>query len=361
MIDPRRFLNRQNLLIDGISNLLAVPLLLYFIIQGFPFTRIHSGPFLSMLACVVVASSLAQFLVLGSMSSKLEGFLAGKIEPMQVARNLDAFPIRQGILMFFRWLGGSIVLFLATRILGYSTTTETLLLLMFTTVSGVSTASIAYLRMELAKATLRRKLAEEGRPLPASGVSTISVAAKCVGAGLVNTLLPLLTLLAVWMTIRVQGLDIEKLKLGLAMIVVQSVALSVLVGIFLSNLLQLSLQSISSFLGEIADRKGDLTRELPVLIEDETGGMVRQFNGFVAMLRQLMKGVLDSSGTVSGASEVLSETSSSLASGAEELAAQSATIARATREADASSQTIAASVEELSVTFSNLGVCAIDP
>jgi methyl-accepting chemotaxis protein len=354
MPNVRRYLKRQNLVVDGISNLLAVPLLLYFILECFPFARTHSGPFLGVLAVVIASSSTVQALSVSNISGVLEAFLAGRADPRQAARSLDAFPAWQGFTMFLRWLIGGTVLFGTMRILGYSDTTDTLLLMLFTVVTAISTASINFLRMEMAKAQIRSDLAQEGRPLPVSGVPTLSVVSKCVGAGLVNTLLPLLTILAVWLTIRVHNLDVTDLWLGLALIVLQSVTLSVLVGVFLSSLLKLSLRAIAEFLGEIADRKGDLTREIPVLIEDETGETVRGFNGFVSMLRQLMSKVLASSATVSTSSVTLGETSSSLATGAEELAAQSTTIARATSEADTNSQTIAASVEELSVTFANL-------
>lgn len=94
---------------------------------------------------------------------------------------------------------------------------------------------------------------------------------------------------------------------------------------------------------EIADRiaQGDLTVEVEVRSQDETGQLMTAMKNMVENLRQVVSRTVDISTTIASASAQLHATSEQIATGAEEVASQTNTVATASEEMSATSGDIA--------------------
>ncbi|KOO51504.1 chemotaxis protein [Viridibacillus arvi] len=93
------------------------------------------------------------------------------------------------------------------------------------------------------------------------------------------------------------------LKIVLALLVGGTIA--ILGSILLTRALVRPIKQINRQLKEIAEGEGDLTQELIVKTEDETGELAHSFNQMLGSLRKMMKQVADSSVHVAAASEEL--------------------------------------------------------
>ncbi|MGE7623477.1 methyl-accepting chemotaxis protein [Viridibacillus sp. NPDC096237] len=81
--------------------------------------------------------------------------------------------------------------------------------------------------------------------------------------------------------------------------------IAILGSVLLTRALVRPIKQINRQLKEIAEGEGDLTQELKVTTEDETGELAHSFNQMLDSLRKMMKQVADSSVHVAAASEEL--------------------------------------------------------
>ncbi|MDN3683370.1 HAMP domain-containing protein [Vibrio sinaloensis] len=84
--------------------------------------------------------------------------------------------------------------------------------------------------------------------------------------------------------------DSQRLMSLISVIVVVLVIIFFIAGaIFLANLIARPLSLVSQGLKEISEGEGDLTKELQVKSNDETGELAGYFNAFLKAIRQLVQ------------------------------------------------------------------------
>jgi methyl-accepting chemotaxis protein len=120
----------------------------------------------------------------------------------------------------------------------------------------------------------------------------------------------------------------------------------VLVAFFLSSILTKSIKSINQFLKEVSDGEGDLTRDLPILSNDEMGEMARHFNKFIGKLNEIISIVKEGSENVASASTELASTTEELTVTFQDQASQVTSVASATEEISVTSQQVMQSIGE---------------
>lgn len=353
-MNVRKYYSKQQNIVEAISMGVALPPLVYFVLEGFHFAQEHGRLFLSLVVFVAVAATIIFKLLMVGIIKKVEDYVDGKSDAVNTARMLDRVPLSMGIGMLLRWLIAGAVVFLVLLSKSIITVAEFGILYGLIFVTGLASALISFLIAETAKAKTREFLSKSGKSLPTTNVFSPSIAQKCTVTGILSVFIPIANIMIVYASTHITGKSLDNLVIGIILIVGQSIVLASIIGVVLSKLIKSSITDITNFLLEMARNNGDLTQEIPILAQDESGDMVEAFNGFIRMLRGLMKKVLSSSDIVSESSETLNHTSGDLSTAAEELAAQSESIAAATEEANTTSQEIAASVEELSATFEEL-------
>jgi methyl-accepting chemotaxis protein len=120
-------------------------------------------------------------------------------------------------------------------------------------------------------------------------------------------------------------------------------------GTLLTRTIKRSITLTVDLARRVAD--GDLTRQVAVHQNDETGQLANAMNSMVTRLRDLVAGIRECGRTLAGAAGGLSATSSQLASGAEETTAQSSTVAAAAEEMSVNMTHMAASSEQMSASI----------
>lgn len=117
-------------------------------------------------------------------------------------------------------------------------------------------------------------------------------------------------------------------------------AVIVFVSLFLSGIITKSVLAINKFLKEVSDGEGDLTRELPVLSNDEMGEMAKHFNKFIGKLNEIISIVKEGSQNVASASTELASTTEELTTTFQDQAGQVTSVAGATEEISVTSQEV---------------------
>lgn len=93
---------------------------------------------------------------------------------------------------------------------------------------------------------------------------------------------------------------------------------------------------------------GDLTGQVAISSQDETGQLSKAFNEMVLKLRGIIKDLVTNSQTLTASSEDMSTTSNQLATGAEETTSQATTVAAAGEELSTNIKNMASTAEEMS-------------
>lgn len=123
-------------------------------------------------------------------------------------------------------------------------------------------------------------------------------------------------------------------------------AIIVFVALFLSGIITKSVLAINKFLKEVSDGEGDLTKELPILSNDEMGEMAKHFNKFIGKLNEIISIVKEGSQNVASASTELASTTEELTVTFQDQAGQVTSVASATEEISVTSQEVMRSLGE---------------
>jgi methyl-accepting chemotaxis protein len=97
---------------------------------------------------------------------------------------------------------------------------------------------------------------------------------------------------------------------------------------------------------EIAEGDGDLTKQMVVHTRDEIGALAKNFNIFVAKLREIVEHLTGSAGNMTSLSSRLHSLSQTLGGGVAAMSEQTATVAAAAEEASVNAASVAASMEQ---------------
>ncbi|PLX69380.1 MAG: hypothetical protein C0603_00180 [Denitrovibrio sp.] len=120
----------------------------------------------------------------------------------------------------------------------------------------------------------------------------------------------------------------------------------VLLSIFFSNMMTKSILLANSFLKEVADGEGDLTKALPILSKDEVGEMSTNFNIFIDKLNDIITVVKEGSESVASGSTELASATEELSVTMQDQASQITSVASATEEISVSSTEVMQALQE---------------
>ncbi|MHB8110934.1 MAG: methyl-accepting chemotaxis protein [Syntrophorhabdaceae bacterium] len=122
-------------------------------------------------------------------------------------------------------------------------------------------------------------------------------------------------------------------------VLVIAIIVSILATVLTTRVILEPISKTVQMIGDIA--KGDLTKRLEVISQDEIGSMARTFNDFVGTLHDTISRVADSSNRVSDAAVMLDSGAEQMAAGVEQAASQVNSVATASEEMSTTSSEIA--------------------
>lgn len=134
----------------------------------------------------------------------------------------------------------------------------------------------------------------------------------------------------------------------------------IFVSLFLSSIITKSIMAINKFLKDVSEGEGDLTKELPILSNDEMGDMARHFNKFINKLNEIITIVKEGSQNVASASTELASTTEELTVTFQDQASQVTSVASATEEISVTSQEVMQSLAEANQETNNADVLTQD-
>jgi methyl-accepting chemotaxis protein len=147
----------------------------------------------------------------------------------------------------------------------------------------------------------------------------------------------------------IQGKDFDanvtQTRTSVMILLVISLALAVLLALYVTRLLVTPLRRVSSVLDAMA--AGDLSRDLDVHQRDEVGVMAEALRRAIHTLRETVSSLNEHASTLAGASEELATTSRVSADSAENGSRQAAAVATSAETMSATIATVAAGAEEM--------------
>lgn len=140
-------------------------------------------------------------------------------------------------------------------------------------------------------------------------------------------------------------------QIGALITTVIIIALVIVIGVvglayFLSNMITKSIIMANSFLKEVSEGEGDLTKQLPILSSDEVGDMSNHFNIFIDKLNDIISIVKESSQSVASGSTELASATEELSVTMQDQSSQIVSVASATEEISVSSNEVMMALKE---------------
>ncbi|SDB90438.1 methyl-accepting chemotaxis sensory transducer with TarH sensor [Sanguibacter gelidistatuariae] len=137
-----------------------------------------------------------------------------------------------------------------------------------------------------------------------------------------------------------------------------SLALVVMLGLYVANAIRRSVNAVKISLEAMAD--GDLTVRAEVTNRDEIGDMARALTTAQTSLRETLTGVAATAQAVAAAAEQLSASNLQVASGSEETSVQAGVVAAAAEQVSRNVQTVSAGAEEMGASIREIAQNAND-
>jgi methyl-accepting chemotaxis protein len=141
-------------------------------------------------------------------------------------------------------------------------------------------------------------------------------------------------------------------------LVVGSLVLAVLLGLYFSGLLIRPLKKTVTMLQDIAEGEGNLTVRLDVDRQDEIGELAKWFNIFIEKLQIMIGEIAVNADRLNHSSGDLSSLSTLMVKSADAVSARSGSVAGATEEMSANINAIASATEEMSVNIQSISSSA---
>ncbi|HUO26080.1 MAG TPA: cache domain-containing protein [Candidatus Aquilonibacter sp.] len=105
---------------------------------------------------------------------------------------------------------------------------------------------------------------------------------------------------------------------------------------------------------DVAQGEGDLTRRIPVEINDEIGELGEWFNTFVDKLENMIRSIANAAQRVGGASDDVLNTSQQISANSEETSAQANVVSQAVQQVNQNLQSVSTGAEEMSSTIQSI-------
>ncbi|WP_252235102.1 methyl-accepting chemotaxis protein [Clostridium sp. CH2] len=136
------------------------------------------------------------------------------------------------------------------------------------------------------------------------------------------------------------------IKINIIIIAVLSV-LSIIFGVIIINAIRKPLNMLKVELDSLAERGGDLTKEIEINSEDEIKDLSVSLNKFIQNLRNIIKQVNESSNSIDDVTEIIKNNVTKLNSDIEEVSATTEELAANMEETAASSEEMLATSQEI--------------
>lgn len=350
-------------------NIVVIPPIIYFVALCMPFVSEKFNIFLPILLIAVGVSMVGGLIPAKSLSSRVFGEKYDK----SLAQYVFTYPFKTSVVIIIRWIIGSFIVWTPFLLWNDIENRVFFILMGFGINAGLASASFGYLFNESSIITIKKDLSITTKNTNQLNMPHFNLKRRIVTFSLLILTGVIANILLGYSLASEQGIELNKLTIGFILIIAESIVVSIIIGQALAANLQRSINDIKSFLKEIAENKGDLTKSISLLSLDEIGDMVEYFNLFVRNLREIVSGILDNVTQVSTASENVSEISNAISSNTKEMSTQSTTVASATEQSTAnithiseiaqslslSSNTVSSAVEEMSASLNEVSTnCA---
>ncbi len=133
-----------------------------------------------------------------------------------------------------------------------------------------------------------------------------------------------------------------------------TVLLAALAAFVVARTIVRPIEQLRDRMREIADGDGDLTQRVATGHDDEAGELAQAFNRFVEKVAGTIRGIAESTVTLTVAAEKLSTVSTQLQAGAAESSARAATASSASDQVNTGVQSIAAGAEQMSASITEI-------
>ena len=144
--------------------------------------------------------------------------------------------------------------------------------------------------------------------------------------------------------------DLNRQIWSMLLLILAICSIIVFVTILISNKITKPIKKVTAMLEDIAQGEGDLTKRIEITTEDEIGEMSGWFNTFIDKQHDLVRNIINNSGSLSIASEEMLKVSEKLAENATETSSKSLNVASAAEEMSTNMSGVAAGSEEATVT-----------
>ena len=155
-----------------------------------------------------------------------------------------------------------------------------------------------------------------------------------------------------WEQVRKTGQGIKQSSISarnlIIAIVIIALGMSVVIGIFMANIVTKPLQRMVVMLKDIAEGEGDLTKRLQVKSDDEVSEVAKWFNTFIEKLQDIIREVAGNSDVLDTSSTDLFDLSSHMSSEADNMSGKSNVVAAAAEEMSSNITTVATTMEDTS-------------
>jgi len=147
--------------------------------------------------------------------------------------------------------------------------------------------------------------------------------------------------------------DTRSMTMTLLVATFVAIAIGVFVAMFLSRSISRATQSVLARAEAIA--AGDLTNEdLQVQSRDELGDLTNAVNKMSTNLRQMILAIIDNAQHVASASEELSATSQQISANSEETSVQAGTVSQASQQVSQNLQSVSSGADEMTSTIQSI-------
>jgi len=356
---PVRPLIVQVLFNESLNYLIPIPVLLYFIIATFEFTK---DPYF---AKMVILTTLVSFII--NIAFKLipgRHLIKGivlvnnnayeKESSVRVLKGMSTFPVTESISIVVRWIAGALVVSIPMYFSGRMSLFEFWSLNFLVGIVGIGFVPFNYLRYE----HLCDTAAEGFRHFSPDPHQThrLSLNAKLLSTTLLVISYPMIRM-AVIILIAVDGyLSDSYYKPEVILLIGEAIFISLITMFIFLRDMNFRLGSLSERLKDIAEGEGDLTLRLEIKKFDEIGTIEGRFNTFLGKLREIIQHVTKNSGNLNTASENLALSSRNMSDIAGNMSAKSNKVVSFSQETSTKMGVIASSMERLSKNSSMVAV-----
>ena len=319
---------------EGLTFLIVAPVVIFFVLVTFTAFQQHLWEYMNY---IMVQNTVALGLGISVkylFSKPVIQCLDDNGAYEKALRSASYMPLAEGITIFVRWaVLASLIVVLPFYAMGKLKISEALFGVDLLVMSGLSAAAFYYLISENSLTPFYRETGGHEMFDGGLGLLRLTLSRKVALVILLIAVPPIGILLGVielsiFGTVRLEGM-----QLGFALIIAQTLIMTLINGVLLLRGLSSSVRGMTSMVKEMAAGQGDLTRRLKVNGLDEIGELAVWFNSFTRNLESMVRQVKQTS-------LVVSQTIDEVATG-------STSLSQATQDQACSIQEIAAAMEQM--------------